>query len=81
VYHRYDFYPRYVYPRVHGTYFYTPGFGIGVGLAYTYPAYRYPYGQMHYTPVDDNPADLYIGSLRLKTRPRRAEVFADESYI
>ena len=72
------------------------GFGVGVGfpvghghvrLGYGYSGYGYyghgypGYGHIYYTPYAYNPADPYSGFLRLKMRPRYAEVYADGYYV
>ncbi len=80
-------------PHIHGSYFYFPGystFGLGVavgsGLRY-YDPYWNPYWYGYYGHRYGYAAwdwggryDYYTGSLRLKVRPRSAEVYVDGYY-
>ena len=84
---------RYHWPRAYGTYFYFPGFSFGAGFGYgphahvsvgsPYSVYGYPYGwydpyvRYGYAHV----ADAYTGFLRLKVRPRAAEVYVDGYFV
>ncbi len=86
---------RYGYgsPRIYGTSFYFPGystfnigFGVGYGSSYGYGYNPYRYG--YYGNIYGNPyayggyADVYYtGSLRLKVKPRFAEVLVDGYYV
>ena len=83
---------QYGAPRIHGTYFYFPGystFNSGFGVAYG-SGYRYnPYWYGHYSHTDGYSryayggyADTYYtGSLRLKVKPRFGEVLVDGYYV
>ena len=107
----------YGYPRAYGSWFYSPGFAIGLGYrpyfaraGFVYPrpygshfyfagypytvGYGYPwsyegawgYGHTPFvTPyygvhAADHPS-LYQGSMRLKIKPREAEVYVDGYYV
>ena len=83
-YHRHVHRPRFFYPRVYGSYFYFPGYAFD--LHYGYPYYWGPrWGGYSYWPY--NPAyyldyeDPYTGYLRLKVKPREAEVYVDGLYV
>ncbi len=83
-YHRHVHRPRFFYPRVYGSYFYFPGYAFD--LHYGYPSYWGPrWGGYSYWPY--NPAyaldyeDPYTGYLRLKVKPREAEVYVDGFYV
>ena len=83
-YHRHVHRPRFFYPRVYGSYFYFPGYAFD--LHYGYPYYWGPrWGGYSYWPY--NPAyaldyeDPYTGYLRLKVKPREAEVYVDGFYV
>ena len=73
----------YRYPRAYGSYFYFGGYPYttGYGYPWIYDA-AWGYGQ---TPYYGYPAadysDYYQGSLRLKIKPRDAEVYADGYYV
>ena len=82
---RFAGYPR---ARVHGSYFYFPGFSFHAGFGrgprvyvYGYPysgyGWRDPYVRYGYAHV----ADAYTGFLRLKVRPREAEVHVDGYFM
>ncbi len=90
--HRHVAFAGYHRPRVYGSYFYFPGFSFGagfgyrhvhVGVGYPYSVYGYPYGR--YDPYAGygyaHVADAYTGFLRLKVRPRSAEVYVDGYYV
>ena len=102
----YGSYPRYVYPRAYGSYFFMPGFSFGVGVGFPvgyghvgigfgYSGYRYGYGSygygnyvygpgyghLSYSHYPTGVADAYTGFLRLRMRPRHAQVFVDGSYV
>ena len=62
-------YPGYTHGHVYGTHFYAPGFLFGGG-------YGYGYGASFF-----NPTDLHTGFLRLKVRPRYAQVFVDGYFV
>ena len=91
--HRHVPFAGYRRPHVYGSYFYFPGFSFGaafgyrshvhVGVGYPYSVYGYPYGwhdpyvKYGYAHV----ADAYTGFLRLKVRPRAAEVYVDGYFV
>ncbi len=94
--HKHVYFPGYSYPRVYGSYFYFPGFSFGVGFGHGplyahvgysgYGPYHYGfpyYGSAYYgTGVYAyNAADAYTGFLRLKVRPRYAQVYADGYFV
>ena len=69
-------------PRVYGTYFHFPGFTFGYrSYAHVAAAYRWgwydPYVRYSYAHV----ADAYTGFVRLKVRPRSAEVYVDGYFV
>ena len=80
---------RYGVPQLYGSYFYFPGyntFGLGVavgsGLRYYDPYWSGYYGHRYgYAAYDWGPRYDYTGSLRLKIRPRFAEVYVDGYYV
>ena len=81
---------RYGVPRLYGNYFYFPGYstfniGVGMGTGYAYtPYWDGYYGHSYgYTPYaySDYTRDYYTGSLRLKVKPRFAEVLVDGYYV
>ncbi len=83
-YHRHVHRPRFFYPRVYGSHFYFPGYAFD--LHYGYPYYWGPrWGGYSYWPY--NPPyyldyeDPYTGYLRLKVKPREAEVYVDGYYV
>lgn len=80
--------PGYRTPRPYGSWFYTPGLYIATG--YGYGPYDYwgtgwgwPYGGSYYPygGVYANAADIYTGFLRLKVRPREADVYIDGYFV
>ena len=84
---------HYGIPHIHGSYFYFPGYStfslgvaVGSGLRYYDPYWNpYWYGyyghRYGYTAWDPGVRyDYYTGSLRLKVRPRFAEVHVDGYY-
>ncbi len=83
---------RYGIPHIHGSYFYFPGYStfslgvaVGSGLRYHDPYWNpYWYGyyghRYGYSAWDRGTLDYYTGSLRLKVRPRFAEVYVDGYY-
>ena len=93
--HRHVYFPGYRYPRAYGNYFYFPGFyfgsgyqsGLHVGVGSVYSGYGYPYGW--YDPYAGygygygygHVADAYTGFLRLKVRPRDAEVYVNGYFV
>ncbi len=84
LYHRHVHRPRFFYPRVYGSYFYFPGYAFD--LHYGYPYYWGPrWGGYSYWPYNPPyyPAyeDPYTGYLRLKVKPREAEVYVDGYYV
>lgn len=89
-YYRHVYRPRFFYPSAFGSYFFFPGysFGVGVGFGHSYGQFGhgysgyayYPYGQVSYV-GSSNHADPYTGFLRLKVRPRNAEVFVNGYYV
>ena len=86
--YRHAYLPGYVHPSVYGSFFYFPGYAFSVGLSYGhgygygYSGYAYnPYGYASYGYYPTNYADPYTGFLRLKIRPRDAQVFVDGYYV
>ena len=91
--HRHVRFAGYRQPHIYGSYFYFPGFSFGAGLGYRpnvhvgagypYSGYGYPYGW--YDPYAGygyaHVADAYTGFLRLKVRPRSAEVYVDGYFV
>ncbi len=91
--YRHVHFAGYPAPHVYGTYFYFPGFSFGAGFGYgsavhvgvgrPYSVYGHPYGwrdpyvRYGYAHV----ADAYTGFLRLKVRPRSAEVHVDGYFV
>lgn len=83
-------YPGYHRPTAYGSFFYFPGYGfnVGVGLGYPnrfghygYSSYAYyPYAGVGYGSTY-NYSNLYTGFLRLKVKPRDAQVFVDGYYV
>lgn len=85
---------RHGIPHLHGSYFYFPGystfglgFAVGSGLRYYDPYWYGYYGHRYgYSAWDWGPRYRYYGyydytgSLRLKVRPRFAEVYVDGYY-
>ncbi len=77
----------YSYPRAYGSYFHFGGYPytVGYGYPWIYDA-TWGYGQAPYYGyygggyAADHPA-LYQGSLRLKIKPRDAEVYVDGYYV
>ncbi len=81
--------PGYYAPRIFGTSFYFGGynrFSVGFGLGYpSYYSYAYPYGYWSY----GYPRYRYgygaiyepTGTLRLKVRPREAQVYVDGYFV
>ena len=81
-------YPGYRHGHVFGTSFFAPGlsFAVGYGLgstAHWYRGYAYydPHGYGYYGGYAYNPTDLHTGFLRLKVRPRSAQVFVDGYFV
>ena len=83
-------YPGYHRPTAFGSSFYFPGYGFNVGLGLGYPGGygNYGYSGYSYYPYVGggygstyNYSDLYTGFLRLKVRPRDAQVFVDGYYV
>ncbi len=83
-------YPGYARPRVFGSFYYFPGYGFNLGVGFGYPGafghYGYSgYAYFPYVSVGYNSApnysDPYTGFLRLKVRPRDAQVFVDGYYV
>ena len=90
--HYHVYYPGYVRPQVYGSFFYFPGysFSVGVGAGYGYPTAfgHYGYSGYAYYPYSyagyysgSSYADPYTGFLRLKVKPRDAQVFVDGYYV
>ena len=82
-YHRHVYRPHFRYPTVYGSYFYYPGYSFNFG----YGPYDRPYGYRNSRlfPYDVEPYgqyrdDFYMGALRLKVKPRDAEVYVDGYY-
>ena len=83
-YHRHVHRPRFFYPRVYGSYFYFPGYAFDLHYGYPYywgprwGGYSYwPYNAPYYLDYEDP----YTGYLRLKVKPREAEVYVDGYYV
>ncbi len=81
-------YPGYRHGHVYGTSFFAPGlsfaFGYGLGAsAHWYRDYGYydPHAYGYYGGYAYNPTDLHTGFLRLKMRPRSAQVFVDGYFV
>ena len=81
------YYPSYSYrPRFYGASYYPRyGFNLGLSFGSVYPGYGYyspgyPYGYTSYG-YGQSYASPYMGSLRLKVKPRDAEVFVDGYYV
>ena len=81
--------PAYRLPHLYGSWFYTPGVHVGAGYGYgPYghwgTGWGWPYGG-RYDPYAwggyTSTADIYTGFLRLKVRPREAEVYADGYFV
>ena len=84
VYQRHVPRPRFFYPQVYGSHFYHPGYAFDLHYGYPYyygprwGGYSYwPYSQPYYLDYEDP----YTGYLRLKVRPREAEVYVDGYYV
>ena len=82
--HHHVHFVGYPTPRIYGTYFHFPGFTFGAGFGYqSHVGVGYPYGwydpyvRYGYAHV----ADAYTGFLRLKVRPRSAEVYVDGYFV
>ena len=86
--------PRFFYPSVYGSYFYFPGYAFGGGFGWGggyygahyghgYSGYAYyPYGYYGYGAyINTSYSDPYTGFLRLKVKPRDAEVYVDGYYV
>ena len=79
---------RYGVPHLYGSYFYFPGYNtfslgvaVGSGLRHYDPYWNGYYGHRYgYAAYDWGPRYDYTGSLRLKIRPRFAEVYVDGYY-
>ena len=82
-------FPGYVQPRLHGSFFYFPGYSFNLGVGFGYPGifghygysgYAYhPYSYVGYT--YQSGVNPYTGSLRLKVKPRDAQVLVDGYYV
>ena len=81
--------PGYYAPRIFGTSFYFGGyntFGVGFGGYPSHYSYAYPYGYWsHYPRYGYGSGAIYgygpTGTLRLKVKPRHAEVFVDGYFV
>ena len=94
--YRHVYRPSFYYPSIYGSFFYLPGYSFGVGLgsgyghnwgnygygySHGYSGYAYyPYGHLSYA-SSPSYADPYTGFMRLKVRPRDAEVFVNGYYV
>ena len=94
--YRHVYRPSFYYPSIYGSFFYLPGYSFGVGLGsgyghnwgnygygygHGYSGYAYyPYGHLSYA-SSPSYADPYTGFMRLKVRPRDAEVFVNGYYV
>ena len=83
----YYYRPGFVYPRPYGSYFYFGGYPYTTGYGYPWiyeGAWGYGHGPWvtpyYGTYAVDHPA-LYQGSMRLKIKPREAEVYVDGYYV
>ncbi len=83
-------YPGYHRPIAYGSFYYFPGYGFNLGLGHGYQGGfgHYGYSGYAYYPYVDagygstyNYSDLYTGFLRLKVKPRDAQVFVDGYYV
>ena len=93
IHHRHIYYPGYSRPSLYGSFFYFPGyaFNLGVNYGYGYGPYRYghsgyayypySYGGYGYGGYGSSLADPYTGFLRLKIKPRDAQVYIDGYYV
>ncbi len=83
----------YLRPQVHGSWFYFPGFHLGVPVGYrpygggVWSTYHYPHGGW-YDPYayggyaySNGYNDFYTGFLRLRVRPRDAQVYVDGYFV
>ena len=82
--HGYGYNPYYYgYPRAYGSYFYFGGYPYTVGYGYPWiydSAWGYGQTPFYGGYAADYP-DYYQGSLRLKIKPRDAEVYVDDYYV
>jgi len=84
--YRHVYYPGYARPTIYGSSFYFPGYAFSVGIGsgfghYGYSGYAYsPYGY-GYGSFGGTYSDAYTGFLRLKVKPRDAQVFVDGYYV
>ena len=82
--HGYGYNPYYYgYPRAYGSYFHFGGYPytVGYGYPWIYDS-AWGYGQTpFYGGYAADYADYYQGSLRLKIKPRDAEVYVDGYYV
>jgi hypothetical protein len=82
--HGYGYNPYYYgYPRAYGSYFYFGGYPYTVGYGYPWiydSAWGYGQTPFYGGYAADYP-DYYQGSLRLKIKPRDAEVYVDGYYV
>ncbi len=76
--------PRFFYPAVYGSYFHFPGYALDLRFGrphyhhYGRPGYGYwPYDRWY----DADHYDPYVGFLRLKVKPRWAEVYVNGYYV
>ena len=91
--HRHIYYPGYSRPSLYGSFFYFPGYAFNLGVSYGhgygpyrygysgYSYYPYAYGGYGYGGYGSSLADPYTGFLRLKVRPRDAQVYIDGYYV
>ena len=85
--HGHVHYPGYTHRHLYGSYFFAPGFSFALGFgsrsAAFFPGYGYyaPYASGYYGAHAYHPTDLHTGFLRLKVRPRYAQVFVDGYFV
>ena len=88
--HRHLRYGRHSHAGAYGSFFYFPGYSFNIGIGYGYPGLlsRYGYSGYAYFPYgyasygySSGAAYAYTGSVRLKVKPRDAQVFVDGYYV
>ena len=83
----YYYRPGFVYPRPYGSYFYFGGYPYTTGYGYPWiygGAWGYghdPWVTPYYGAYAADHPSLYQGSMRLKIKPREAEVYVDGYYV
>ena len=88
--YRHRGYGRHSHGGAYGSFFYFPGYSFNIGIGYGYPGLfsRYGYSGYAYFPYgyasygySSSAAYAYTGSVRLKVKPRDAQVFVDGYYV